>query len=211
MPPPSLAHIVPADTSSSPTTTSAIHAQQARLLTPTTNPIPLLPTPSARLYTHLHSFLLPALYLFRASALVADPLTTLTYDILPLATLQSLFCVLCLPPAGSWNSGTKDGGRIIEGTSEVKTSASTVGRGASLGRKKGAKVAAGLSDPTVGGFGARIMVSLFIFYHFPNIPAHAHTQQASFVFRGRECVARLNAINTHSIAPGPHPIPHTAQ
>ena len=152
MAPPSLAHVVPHAPSSSTESASS------RLLNPTTNPIPLLSSPSARLYALLHTALVPSLYLLRSGPLVVDPLSTLTYDLIPLATAQAAFCVLCLPAAGTWNNGTKDGGRgIVEGTASATHTPIKSGKG-SLGRRKGAKTAAHLSDPTVGGFSARIMV-----------------------------------------------------
>ena len=151
MAPPSLAHIVPQPPTSK-------HRPSSRLITPTTNPIPLLASSSARLYALLHTGLIPSLYLLRSGPLVADPLPTLTYDLIPLATAQAAFCVLCLPAAGTWNNGTKDAGRgIVEGTASATNTPIKGGKG-SIGRRKGAKTAAHLHDPTVGGFSARIMV-----------------------------------------------------
>ena len=152
MAPPSLAHVVPHAPSASS------DSSPSRLLTPTTNPIPPTSASSGRLYALLHTALVPALYLLRSGPLVTDPLSTLTYDLIPLATAQATFCVLCLPAAGTWNNGTKDGGRgIVEGTASATHTSIKSGKG-SLGRRKGAKTAAHLNDPSVGGFSARIMV-----------------------------------------------------
>lgn len=149
MAPPSLAHVVPHVASES---------SSSRLLRPTTNPIPLASASSGRLYALLHTALVPSLYLLRSGPLVADPLTTLTYDLIPVATAQAAFCVLCLPAAGTWNNGTKDGGKgIVEGTASATHTPVKSGK-ASLGRRKGAKTAAHLNDPSTGGFSARIMV-----------------------------------------------------
>jgi GPI ethanolamine phosphate transferase 2/3 subunit F len=151
MAPPPLAHVVPHAPSSSPS---------SRLLTPTTKPIPLLNAPTARLYALVHTALIPSLYLLRSGPLVRDPLPTLTFDLIPLATAQAAFCILCLPAAGTWNNGTKDAGRgIVEGTASATNTPVKSGK-ASIGRKKGTKAAAHLNDPTIGGYGARIMVSL---------------------------------------------------
>ena len=72
-------------------------------------------------------------------------------DLIPIATIQAVCCAICLPSAGTWNSGTKDAGKIIEGTAAVTPKG---GKGSM--RKKGAKVpfvAAG-----DGVWGSKIMV-----------------------------------------------------
>jgi hypothetical protein len=142
MPPP-LAHVA----SSQPVSSSR------RLLTPTTNPIPLLSTPTA-LYTSLaHSIIIPLYYYARAPALIKSPLDTSIQDLLPIAIIQALSCATCLPAAGSWDSGTKDGGKIIEGTASVVKSG---GKGSV--RRKGGKATAGTGGSD-GGIMSRVMVS----------------------------------------------------
>jgi hypothetical protein len=140
-----LAHVA----SSQPLTSSR------RLLTPSTNPIPLLSTPTA-LYTSLvHSIIIPLYYYARSPALIKTPLDTLIQDLLPVAIIQALSCATCIPAAGSWDSGTKDGGKIIEGTASVVKSG-----GKSSMRKKGSKAAASMGGSD-GGILSRIMVSTF--------------------------------------------------
>ena len=142
MAPPSLAHILPE--ASQPTQSSR------RLLTPTTNPIPLLPSPTSRYGSYTFTLLIPLYYYFRSTALINAPLETLIQDLAPIAIAQAVFCVTCLPSAGTWNSGTKDAGKIIEGTAGV----SKGGKGSM--RKKGGKVpSTGSSD---GLWGNKIMV-----------------------------------------------------
>ncbi|KAL8650392.1 MAG: hypothetical protein Q9210_003846, partial [Variospora velana] len=79
----------------------------SRKFTPTSKPIPLLPTQTARLYQHIHPALVLSLFYLSFSALVADPVSTLARLCLPIAVLQGLYCVLCLPTAqaGSFPKG----------------------------------------------------------------------------------------------------------
>ncbi|KPI43409.1 Glycosylphosphatidylinositol anchor biosynthesis protein 11 [Cyphellophora attinorum] len=158
MAPPPLAHIVhPPD--AAPFPSSAPAPSRPRLLTPTTNPIPLLNTPSAQLYSLIHTALLPSLYFLRSSALVADPLRTLTYDIIPVATAQAIFCVLCVPSYGSWvsespsatsssNSSTASS-TPNKNTSDKTNSASLITSGkSSIGRRKGLRTSTNSTHPT---------------------------------------------------------------
>ena len=79
----------------------------SRLLTPKTPAITRIETPTARLYGSTHVPLVLAYYVFRFKALVADPLSTTIWDIVPLTLLQCVFCTVCLPSAGTWGSGGK--------------------------------------------------------------------------------------------------------
>ena len=140
---PTLANILPADAKATSPSTS-------RLLTPTTNTIPLLSTSSAKNYSYAHTFLIALYYYLRSSSLIRDPRTTLLWDLIPLAIAQSAFCAICLPSAGNWDSGT-NGGKIIEGSASTKNS----GKGGV--RKKGAKVPTA-QDEIGGSYAARVMV-----------------------------------------------------
>jgi hypothetical protein len=73
-------------------------------------------------------------------------------DLLPIAIIQALSCATCLPAAGSWDSGTKDGGKIIEGTASVVKSG---GKGSV--RRKGGKATVGMGASD-GGTMSRLMV-----------------------------------------------------
>ncbi len=66
----------------------------------TAAPIEPLHNDTARLYTYLHPILLLSLYSYSFSSLVADPVSTLLNSIAPLAILQVIFVVTCLPPTG---------------------------------------------------------------------------------------------------------------
>ena len=72
-----------------------------RKLVPTSQPISLLPTPEANVYTHVHPILLLTLYYFRFPSLVASPVSTLLSSLIPLSILQITYTVLCLPPTPS--------------------------------------------------------------------------------------------------------------
>ena len=149
MAPPSLAHVVPE--SSQPALSSR------RLLTPTTHAIPLFTSPNARYAAYAHTVLIPLYYYLRSSALIRSPLDTLIQDLLPTAIVQAGFCATCLPSAGTWNSGTKDGGKIIEGTAAVTSKS---GKG-SVRRKGGKMSSVGTGD---GFWGSKIVVCTFQVY-----------------------------------------------
>ncbi|KAK4694204.1 GPI ethanolamine phosphate transferase 2/3 subunit F, partial [Lecanoromycetidae sp. Uapishka_2] len=79
----------------SETTTEA----KPRKLVAISQPISVLPTNIARLYTNIHPILILALYYFCFPSLVADPVSTLKKACAPLAHLQITYCVVCLPPS----------------------------------------------------------------------------------------------------------------
>ena len=70
-----------------------------RKLVPVSQTIPILTTDAARVYRHIHPALILALYYLCFPTLVADPVSTLWLSILPLALLQIVYCLLCLPPS----------------------------------------------------------------------------------------------------------------
>jgi phosphatidylinositol glycan class F len=67
-------------------------------------PIELLPTDLARIFTNVHPVLLLSAYYLRFPALVADPITTLLQSLPILAVLQIAYAAFCLPPTGSGTS-----------------------------------------------------------------------------------------------------------
>lgn len=95
-----------------------------RLLTPKTNAIPLLQSDLARYYSYAHTGQLLVYYYLRAGALVRDPLSTMIQDLFPLAISQCLYCAICLPSVGNWNSGTTDGELIRGSASGTKGTSS---------------------------------------------------------------------------------------
>lgn len=64
-------------------------------------PIDLLPTDLARLVSQAHPALLLAAYYIRFPALVANPVSTLLQSLLPVAAIQIVYAVICLPALGS--------------------------------------------------------------------------------------------------------------
>ncbi|EXJ69609.1 uncharacterized protein A1O5_07645 [Cladophialophora psammophila CBS 110553] len=157
--------------------TPAQPSSKARLLTPTTHPIPLLPSSLAKPYSYIHTALIPLYYYLRASSLVADPANTLVSDLGVVAALQCLFCAICIPPAGSWVSGTP-GGPIVEGTAspgqknpkspKVPGSVGAgslrkknLGTGAGKGHGHGAGKGGIGAAAAEGSWNARIMPALF--------------------------------------------------
>jgi phosphatidylinositol glycan class F len=67
-------------------------------------PVELLPTDLARIFTNVHAVLLLSAYYLRFPALVADPVTTLLQSLPILAVLQIAYATCCLPPTGSGTS-----------------------------------------------------------------------------------------------------------
>lgn len=82
-------------------TTAELEAPRRKLI-PTSQIISVLPTTTAHVYTHIHPILVLTLYYVFFPSLVADPVSTLKKSIAPLAHLQIIYCIVCLPPfAGS--------------------------------------------------------------------------------------------------------------
>ena len=90
-----------AATTISPSTTTSSPSQDppSRTWIPTSTPITLLPHPTARLYHHIHPILLLSLFYLCFPSLTAHPVSTLCKLIVPITSLQILYCVLCLPIA----------------------------------------------------------------------------------------------------------------
>jgi len=81
-----------------PATMTETESKRRKFLS-TSLPIDILPTDTARLYTHMHPFLVLGVYYLRFNALVADPVSTLLTSLLPLSVLQISSAVTCLPAA----------------------------------------------------------------------------------------------------------------
>lgn len=64
-------------------------------------PIELLPNDLARIFSQIHPAILLSAFYLRFPALVADPTSTLLSTLLPLAAVQILYAVVCLPAVGS--------------------------------------------------------------------------------------------------------------
>ncbi|KAK6597731.1 gpi-anchor biosynthesis protein (pig-f) [Botrytis cinerea] len=64
-------------------------------------PTEFLSSDMARIITHIQPAILLSAYYFRFNALVADPVHTLLHSLLPVALLQVVYAVVCLPAAGS--------------------------------------------------------------------------------------------------------------
>lgn len=64
-------------------------------------PIELLSTDLARIFSQIHPAILLSAYYLRFPALVSNPTSTLLKSLLPLAAVQILYAVVCLPAVGS--------------------------------------------------------------------------------------------------------------
>ncbi len=132
-----------------------------RLLTPKTNAIPLLNADLAHYYNYAHTGQLLVYYYLRASALVRDPLSTMIQDLFPLAVSQCLFCAICLPSVGSWNSGTTDG-EFIRGSASAAKGPTSQKKRLAVHATKGAGKTAAPSDASKdagGSWASRILVN----------------------------------------------------
>ncbi|GME43972.1 Recombination hotspot-binding protein [Neofusicoccum parvum] len=67
-------------------------------------PIETLNTDIARIYTHLHPFLVVSIFALQFNGVVADPAASLFNALIPLSVLQVVYAILCLPAAGSSSS-----------------------------------------------------------------------------------------------------------
>ncbi|KAF4308020.1 GPI biosynthesis protein Pig-F [Botryosphaeria dothidea] len=81
---------VPPPPSSSPTSSS--------------KPIETLNTDIARIYTHIHPFLVVSIFALQFNGIVEDPVSSLFNALIPLSVLQVVYAILCLPAAGSSSS-----------------------------------------------------------------------------------------------------------
>jgi phosphatidylinositol glycan class F len=70
-------------------------------------PISILDSAPARLYAHVHPLLILSGYVLQFKSIVANPTSSLTALLFPLAALQTLYLILCLPPAGSSSATIK--------------------------------------------------------------------------------------------------------
>lgn len=66
----------------------------------------LLDSPLPKAYTHIHPVLVLTVLYASFSSLVADPVTSLAYLLIPLAVLQTAFCILCVPPSNDSRTTT---------------------------------------------------------------------------------------------------------
>ena len=66
---------------------------------PPTTAIYKLNTTLSSIYTHVHTPLLLSSVFFSLPALVANPISSLTYGVGALALIQSAYCATCLQPA----------------------------------------------------------------------------------------------------------------
>jgi phosphatidylinositol glycan class F len=87
-----------------PVTMSAAGPASQAELSKSSLPIELLPNDLAGLITHIHPVLLLSAYYLRFQSLVANPVQSLLIALVPLAIVQSIYCLFCLPPAGSKQS-----------------------------------------------------------------------------------------------------------
>ena len=72
-------------------------SSQSRELQPTTTPVKTISTPAAHLLSHALPLVVAGYFYLRFGALVANPVQTLLLDLFPIALLQCVQAVVCLP------------------------------------------------------------------------------------------------------------------
>ncbi|OAT04076.1 phosphoethanolamine transferase PIGF [Blastomyces gilchristii SLH14081] len=89
-------------------------------------PISILSSALARSYAHIHPLLLLSCFALSFRALVDDPVSTLLGSLAPLALMQGIYVIVCLPAAtggGSAGDGGLGKGRNASGGGSGKTGA----------------------------------------------------------------------------------------
>jgi hypothetical protein len=112
MPPTSLSSILPSP--------PHLEYKVPRLLTPTTNTIPLISVKNGKKYSSLHTAAVVVLFVLQFPALVAAPYRIMLLDLGPLILLQCAYCVACLPRTGTWSSTTSSSGNETAGSGPPK-------------------------------------------------------------------------------------------
>ena len=77
--------------------TTPSSTSQTREIQPTTAPIKTISTPAAQLLSHALPLLVAGYFYLRFGALVANPVQTLLFDLFPIALLQCVQAIVCLP------------------------------------------------------------------------------------------------------------------
>ena len=111
--------------------TEPIEARPRKLI-PVSQPISVLPTDIARLYTHLHPIVILTAYYFCFPYLVNDPVQVLSKAIAPLAHLQITYCVVCLPQSSGSSTPPSTSSKGPTTRKRVQFAQSTKSRPASV-------------------------------------------------------------------------------
>lgn len=70
-------------------------------------PVELLDNAVSNVYTHLHAILVFGVIYANFTQIVEDPVTSLTYLLVPLAALQAIYVTICVPASsGNRNSSS---------------------------------------------------------------------------------------------------------
>ncbi|GAM85948.1 hypothetical protein ANO11243_039580 [Dothideomycetidae sp. 11243] len=83
---------IPKTTASPATASSSTKSKSS-----TDGPIDMLDSPLARAYTHAHPIIVLAIFFTTFGQLVKDPITGMLGTLVPIAVLQGLYAVICLP------------------------------------------------------------------------------------------------------------------
>lgn len=111
--------------------TEPVEARPRKLI-PVSQPISVLPTDIARLYTHLHPIVILTVYYFCFPYLVNDPVPVLSKAIAPLAHLQITYCVVCLPQSSGSSTPPSTSSKSPTARKRVQFAQSTKSKPASV-------------------------------------------------------------------------------
>ncbi|CAF9912713.1 Glycosylphosphatidylinositol (GPI) anchor assembly protein [Imshaugia aleurites] len=114
--------------------TETAEAKPQKLI-PISQPISVLPTDIARLYTHIHPILILTVYFFCFPYLVADPVSVLSKAIAPLAHLQITYCVVCLPQSSGTSTPPPSSSKSPAARKRVQFAQSTKSKPTSVGSR----------------------------------------------------------------------------
>ena len=113
----------------SSTSTSEKPAEtKPRTLEPLSQPISVLSSDAAHLYTHVHPILLLAPFYVLFPRLVNDPVRTLSWTIVPLSIFQVAYCMTCLPPSSGTSTPQPTASRTLKRKRVQFTKTSTPSR-----------------------------------------------------------------------------------
>jgi phosphatidylinositol glycan class F len=87
--------------------------------------ISVLNTDTARLYTHIHPFIVLSGYFFNFASIVTQPVSSLSTFLIPLSILQIAYVVICLPATGSQTSTASKGNSQKKGSKSKTESLSS--------------------------------------------------------------------------------------
>jgi hypothetical protein len=89
--------------------------------------VKILDNEVAKLYTHLHPFLVLSTYILRFQSTVEDPIRSLYTLLLPLSFLQVAYVVVCLPPSGTTQTASNQKSGTSKAAKQGRSKSASLG------------------------------------------------------------------------------------